>query len=252
MAPDNDLAEYGYVIFPFLGLSELGQLRALVVNSIRRANFLEQGENTIAEDEWREFLLGYSSSTVFSHSAISSKDARLLNPVELSKFMSLDAIAKLRVLIGEFKISDEENIGRPEVYWRLVRPNCDSDVGPLHADGWFWACNPKWQRPSFPHRRWKIWASLETATGESGFKLISGSHRRTDIRYEIRHAGSKLKPSIIDPTGEWSRSAVLAPVAPGEAILFDDLLVHGGAVTRGLIPRVSIEFTCFVPTASVS
>ena len=24
MAPDNDLAEYGYVIFPFLGLSELG------------------------------------------------------------------------------------------------------------------------------------------------------------------------------------------------------------------------------------
>ena len=92
----------------------------------------------------------------------------------------------------------------------------------------------------------------ETATGESGFKLISGSHRRTDIRYEIRHAGSKLKPSIIDPTGEWSRSAVLAPVAPGEAILFDDLLVHGGAVTRGLIPRVSIEFTCFVPTTSVS
>lgn len=45
---------------------------------------------------------------------------------------------ELEKIFGEFKISDEENEGREEIFWRLVRPHQSSDIGPLHADGWFW------------------------------------------------------------------------------------------------------------------
>ena len=36
-------------------------------------------------------------------------------------------------------ISDEENIGYPNVYWRCVRAGSPTDVGSVHADEWFWA-----------------------------------------------------------------------------------------------------------------
>ena len=29
-------------------------------------------------------------------------------------------------------VSDEDNLGRPNIYWRLVRPGYAQDVGPLH------------------------------------------------------------------------------------------------------------------------
>ena len=67
--------------------------------------------------------------------------------------------------------SDEDSIGRPEIYWRLVRPNKLNDVGPLHADSWFWNLNNKKK-----DKRFKLWVPIHCEINNTGFRYVPNSH----------------------------------------------------------------------------
>lgn len=67
------------------------------------------------------------------------KVARILPRSSVEKVWALNFMKLLEDEVGAFQISDEEGLGSEDMYWRLVRQDSLSDVGPLHADEWFWA-----------------------------------------------------------------------------------------------------------------
>ena len=71
------------------------------------------------------------------------------------------------------------------------------------------------------------------------------SQKRQDIKFkaEIRH-GIK-KPVLL--TSPDKINAKLVDTNLGDVIIFDDNLIHGGAINNGLKTRVSLEFTLVIP-----
>lgn len=243
----EELVREGFVLFDALDAAELATVRGMVATALHAVNGLPAEFGALDERAWRAVLADYPENPAFEHARIGTKRARTLARGHWDRFRQLSVMRFVERQIGRFEVSAEERIGHPEVYWRLARPQATTDVGPLHADGWFWDSNPTWNRPAVPHRRWKVWIALETSPGQGGFRLVPGSHARADVRYGTRLVGDKQKPFLEDPTGAIAAAAEAIDIPPGRGILFDDRLVHGGTVTTAPRPRVSIEFTCLVP-----
>lgn len=177
---------------------------------------------------------------LIDHKTAWPKLRRILEQPAVDTIRSLPTFKKLEEVFGEFVISDEENLGRENIYWRLVRPDSRSDVGPMHADQWFWVLG----HGAAPDdvQRVKIWIAIYCETGKSGFRLVPGSHRR-DWPYHGEHRDGFVKP-VID-VGDEQLDIHMFDSEPGDAIVFNDRLLHGGAV-GGSLSRVSLEFTMFV------
>ncbi|MCE2986524.1 MAG: phytanoyl-CoA dioxygenase family protein [Phenylobacterium sp.] len=137
---------------------------------------------------------------------------------------------------GEF-VTGEEGRGDPDVYWRLVRPDSPSDVGSIHADYWFWDLLGF----DFPSgmQRVKIWLPLLQDDDNPSLMVLPGSHLR-DFRYTsfVNHLGHR-KPQYADE--DITDRMIPAPVRTGQAVIFNDRLLHGGRSTGVL--RISLEFT---------
>lgn len=73
-----------------------------------------------------------------NHASLWGKKNRILSRQDYEAFLTSGFFQELKNEVGDLFISDEEEIGYPEIYWRLVRPTPHRDVGPLHADAWFW------------------------------------------------------------------------------------------------------------------
>ena len=70
-------------------------------------------------------------------------------------------------------VSDEDHIGRPNIYWRCVRSNSVSDVGSAHKDKWFWdLAGEKFQRIE----KNQGMDSLKQGNDNAGLKILPGSH----------------------------------------------------------------------------
>ena len=76
----------------------------------------------------------YEASHLLDHVSIWPKKVRILLQNAVSEIRKVNFIGQLEDYFGPFGIFDEDNVGREEIYWRLVRPNDKNDVGPLHAD----------------------------------------------------------------------------------------------------------------------
>lgn len=137
---------------------------------------------------------------------------------------------------GEF-VTGEEGRGEPDVYWRVVRPDSPSDVGSIHADKWFWDLLGF----DFPAgmERVKVWLPLLQDDDNPSLMVAPGSHLR-DFRYTsfVNHLGH-LKPQYADE--DLTDRLIPAPVRTGQAVVFNDRLLHGGRSTGAL--RISLEFT---------
>jgi hypothetical protein len=175
------------------------------------------------------------------HKALWPKTSRLLPEHAVRHMQTMGFFRALEDSFGDIAISDEEPIGWPAVYWRLVRPLAASDYGPLHADAWFWelgnGVTPQGRI------RVKVWIPLYVQPGLNGLRVVPGSHRQT-WRYHGEMRDGYRKPCLDED--EESMSADLLPTAPGRAVVFHDLLIHGGAYNRAENTRVSMEFTLFV------
>ena len=166
--------------------------------------------------------------------------SRTLAKKKSEKFIKLSFINELKKTFGNFKISDEYNIGHEEIYWLIVRPKKKSDVGSMHCDRWFWELNKDFTPKG--KVRVKCWISL-WCEGLNGLKVFPGSQLRK-FKYSYENRDGEKKPLFKLPNLE--NKVKKLNCSPGTIIIFSDSLIHGGSVNNSSHTRVSIEFTMFV------
>ena len=230
--------ELGYTKLGF-SASDLDVLRGLIREQwLERIRDVAPGQaaqfESLPMDRYHEF------AGLLDHKAAWPKLKRILEQPAVDKIRRLPTFRKLEEEFGDFVISDEENLGRENLYWRLVRPDSPSDVGPMHADQWFWALGHGLAPDDV--QRVKIWIGIYCEKGQNGFRLVPGSHRR-DWPYHGENRDGFVKPVIDISDGELDIH--MFDGEPGDAIVFNDRMLHGGAV-GGSRTRVSLEFTMFV------
>jgi hypothetical protein len=150
---------------------------------------------------------------------------------------ALKRMSFYRAVVEEFEdVVTSDN----ELLWRLVRPERPEDVGPIHADAWFWDLGDGQPPPGYG--RFKVWIPVFAEPGYNGLCVVPYSHQR-DWKYhgEARHGITK---PVLDEKLE-DLDLQLLPLAPGEMVFFHDRLLHGGVVNRGTRCRVSVELTLF-------
>jgi hypothetical protein len=238
----------GYIVLPCLSARELSLARDFINN---------QWLSVLQQREPRAYHLAYNHKyditrymelcAVVDHSNTWTKLNRML-PADFSTwFSSTSFFQRLKRLFGNFSISDEENLGRPNYYWRLVRPSAAEDVGPYHRDSWFWELNEQHARNSFYRSRWKVWVAVHTEVGLNGLLVEPSSHTRSDIEWHGERRHGIIKPVL--KTQPSSFTMRLLDVPSGHCVLFHDNLIHGGSINKGTLPRVSFEFTILSPLA---
>ena len=178
---------------------------------------------------------------LLDHSSVWGREVRMLPPSAVTEIRQMSLFQALESEWGLLGISDEEYPGKEIMHWRLVRPNQPSDIGPIHADKWFWDLN-NWPVPANTHRV-KVWIAIYTEPGLSGLRVVPDSQQKT-WQYQPAKRHGVLKP-LFD-CKENQISPQLVNTRSGEAIIFHDQLLHGGAINRGTLTRVSLEFTLFV------
>lgn len=175
------------------------------------------------------------------HRSLWPKAARILPPGAVEQIRQMSLLQLLETEFGEFTITDEEELQCENIYWRIVRPNEPSDVGPLHADSWYWDLGHGNIPSGF--ERVKVWIAVVCEPSRNGLQVVPGSHLR-NYRYHSEQRDGIVKPRIDEDV------AALHPrplaTSPGAAVIFHDRLLHGGVVNRGSLTRISLEFTMFV------
>ncbi|MBM3721579.1 MAG: hypothetical protein FJW47_06780 [Actinobacteria bacterium] len=184
--------------------------------------------------------LYHEKAQLIDHKKSWPKVSRILPKSSVEKARALNFMKFLEGEVGAFQISDEEGLGFENIYWRLVRPDSFSDVGPLHADEWFWALGHGRTPPNV--KRIKVWIAINCERGKGGFRFLRGSHLK-EWPYRGVMKDGIMKPEFDIP--EESLGLEIFESGPGDGIVFNDKLLHGGIV-GGSRTRVSIEFTMFV------
>lgn len=219
---------------------ELTKLRSLISNS-----WVSHIGNMTSQSTARQFeKLGidryHELCHLLDHGSMWPKVIRILDPSAVVEIRNMSLMRRLEEEFGCFVISDEENVGHEEIYWRLVRPNSPKDVGPFHADAWFWDLGHG--ITPLGCKRVKVWVAIYCEPGKDGFKFVPDSHKH-DWPYHGQLRNGIVKPQF--DVSEDELDVVIFNSQPGEVIIFNDRLLHAGALGRSQT-RVSIEFTMFV------
>ena len=184
-------------------------------------------------------------SSLLPHGSIWSKLNRILPAADVTAIRDMEFFKVLKKNFGDFTISDEENVGHEEIYWRIVRPYQPQDIGPMHADSWFWDLGHGQTPPGT--ERVKVWIPLFCEPGANGLEVVPGSHLKT-WKYH-----GEMKGTFVKPVFDEDRSTLninLLATKPGDAVVFNDKLLHGGALNKGAKTRVSCEFTMFTAASA--
>lgn len=180
------------------------------------------------------------------HEMLWKKKYRLFNNIQIEELVKRNFYTNLVDIFGDFKISDQTYDGelfegQEEVYWRLVSPGIENDVGGLHADSWFHEAHKlNFYNNSSVYKTLKVWIPVYCENSKNGLMGVSGSHtrnhkfyfeKRNNINYPV-YSGivSALELELIDTN-------------PGEILVFDDNYLHMGSLNNGYETRVSIEIT---------
>jgi hypothetical protein len=176
------------------------------------------------------------------HATLWSKANRVLPLAAVQKIKALPFFSTLKEEFGDFAISDvvhtTQEQGKEEIYWRLVRPNVNTDIGPLHKDKWFHdAFNDGYGMFSKDSVTVKVWVPIYCEAGKNGLAILPGSHRKT-WEYHIEVIDGVPKPRLDEEV-----TADLVPTDAGNLLIFNENILHGGVVNRGDKTRVSAEIT---------
>lgn len=239
---DEVLGEAGFTRALALDPVELRLLRQLIEDQWLGA--IAAHHPDLTEDARRLGMARYHElAPRLDHQGLWPKAQRILPQQSVERFKRTAFFERLGECFGPFTLAeafhgDTHVAGLEEIYWRLVRPDAPGDVGDLHADCWFHRMMGMYGR-AFPEQCFtlKIWIPVITEPGRNGLLLVSGSHRR-EWRHSTRWINGQPKPQFDD-----AADAQLIPAAPGEALIFHERLLHGGAVNRGNHTRVSCEIT---------
>jgi hypothetical protein len=224
----------GYYLGQCLSPLELETVRAWITAQF--LDHLRSLDPTLVDEAAQLGLANYHLlQHNFDHGTVWSKQTRILPTAHVA---ALTDMGFYRAIADEFidvAISDDE------LNWRLVRPHAEDDVGPVHADGWFWELG--YGRIPAGWDRFKVWIPICTEPGCNGLSVKPYSHRRRDWRRHVEFRHGMLKPVLDEKVDDLNMQ--LLPLEPGAMVMFHDALLHGGIVNRGRRCRVSLELTIF-------
>jgi hypothetical protein len=230
-----NLSEKGYQLIQLLSLRELERLRNIIITKVRehapRVTSLEQYHNEVSEEEHRQLGL---------------KKNRILGARQADEVLQFDSMRRFlddargydvgKVVYGNDQIED-----RPCVYFRLVRPAMETDVGVDHCDRWYNEKSGLSSCDIHNDHSLKLWIAVQTETGENGLRVYPRSHL-SNVEFTFEKIEYGDRPVLKYPyKGEWEVPIVKA----GDALLFTDKLLHGGLVNQNKITRVSVEISFF-------
>jgi hypothetical protein len=178
----------------------------------------------------------HTLAIAFDHASSWPKESRLLDARCVAEFSRMQFFRTIRRQFG-----DSARISHDELNWRLVRPECPDDIGPVHADRWFWDAGYGYGVMPAGYDRFKIWIAVYTEPGLNGLTVKSGSHRVHTWKHHFERRGGITKP-VLDENEDQLQMELL-PLGSGQMVLFHDELLHGGALNRGQACRISIELT---------
>ncbi len=189
-------------------------------------------------NSWDDLYL--ARDEFFFHSALLAKKNRILS-IDRAEAIKNEIGRLLSLRVNDFLITDEENIGYGNIYFRYVRADSPEDVGPIHADSWFWEMNG-WEIPK-NFVRIKIWIPILQDDSNPSFLVCDGSHERK-YNYGINKSpkDGKYRPEF--DIKKFGLTPIPAKIAKSEAIIFHDNLLHGGRSTK--TDRISLECTVAV------
>jgi len=235
----------GYSIENKISLSELKKFKNAInhqwLNKIKENN---PPITDIAIEKGINIQNYHKISSFLKHDEIWIKSNRILPSNFSNWFLESEFAKNLKNSYGEFTISDEDNMGWPNIIWRLVRPGQASDVGPLHRDSWFWKLNKNRPKPKYNFSRLKVWIPIYTEKGFNGLLVEPYSHKRQDIRWTAEFRHGIRKPVLNTPSENFK--PILLDTKDCDTVVFNDNLIHGGALNRGVKCRVSVEFTMLI------
>ncbi len=223
---------------------ELETVRTFIKNHVITILKKQRVDNNVIDFLLKHGLTKYHViSKNIPHDSIWPKINRILSHDFVDYFRKTDFIKEIEKKLGSFDVTDEESIGREEFYFRLVRPESPTDVGPLHADEWFWSLG----HGHIPEdkMRIKVWIPIHIEQGKSGFQFIPSSQRSDEYRYIGVEKHGFIKPQITTPQEILDSRVQIHSGDAGNAIIFHDKLIHGGKI-GGRLTRVSLEFTTLV------
>lgn len=171
----------------------------------------------------------------FDHGRSWPKATRLLDAKYVADFSRMGFFKRIQSQIGPSAV-----ISHDELNWRLVRPNQPTDIGPIHADKWFWDAGYGYGSMPANFDRFKIWIAIHTEPGANGLCVKPNSHRQ-EWKHHFEEKDGVRKP-VFDEDPD-TIGMELLPLAAGRMVMFHDELLHGGVVNRGSTCRVSIELT---------
>ena len=133
---------------------------------------------------------------------------------------------------------DDQNLGYGVMNCRIVRPNRKKDITPLHADKWFWFNRKtnKLQKNSIMKNKKRIrcWISIW------GHKLYGLKVAEYSQLYYKNIGLIKSKKNAL------SKKTLPVNSTPGNAIIFNESLIHTGCLNSFNKTRISLEFSMFV------
>lgn len=181
------------------------------------------------------------------HQLMSTKVNRILTADQSDTVINFESVQNIFRLLPNYVPmpviygwSGKED--RPEVYFRLVRPGRTSDVGVMHKDLWF----HELYNSDLNDVSYKLWIAIEGAPSQNGLYIYPES-REMDLKYKTVETQDGPRPVPDFEAGHVGQE-LLVPTASGDAILFQDTLLHRGAVNAAGTTRVSVEIT-FAPAA---
>jgi len=240
------MSEQGYTISEILSSYDLLELRTRINKQILNV-LCEVDPKTLDLISGADDPLGmYHTIDIGNeHGSNWVKTNRMLSEEDTRWFEACESLKHLRKRFNCNCISDEENIGRSNYYWRITRPHAIEDVGPIHRDEWFWLLNNNFNADLRGLKRIKVWIAIQTVPGKNGLLVQPQSHRRQDLKWEGKSTDTINKPILL--THIDSKSMQLLDTSPGYGVIFHDKLLHGGAINQANQCRCSIEFTMLVP-----
>ena len=238
--------EQGYAISEILSSNELLELRSRINKQILNV-LREVDPKTLDLIASADDALGmyHTIDSGNEHGSTWIKSNRMLSDEDTRWFEACESLKNLRKRFDCKCISDEENIGRSNYYWRLTRPLALEDVGPIHRDEWFWILNNNFNADLRGLKRIKVWIAIQTVPRKNGLLVQPQSHKREDLKWEGKSTDSINKPILLTHIDPNSMELLYTP--PGHGVIFHDKLLHGGALNQADQCRCSIEFTMLVP-----
>ena len=243
--------EKGYSSDLVLLSNELAMFRQLV--NAQWLSVIRSAHPELAEEAEQLGIENYHLiANKMNHQKLWPKSSRELSQEAVQQIKLLPFISILREEFGDFSISDiydtRQHYGEEEIYWRLVRPNIETDVGPLHKDKWFHgAFNSGYGMFPEDVTTVKIWIPIYCEPAKSGLAIAAGSHLR-EWQYHIEVVDGIPRPKPDEDLSD--AGATLITTKPGNLLIFNEGVLHGGVKNNGEKTRVSAEITMVLKDVS--